>query len=125
MTKHKLYYRTYKKDYLFPYIEIQVVPHINDEALLSAGIINISYKKNKAILDEIIDNINKTIEGERNNYIFGEEWCLYTGDKYECDFWCMSNNLCTFSTIELYNMLKEWRLYFRENFDESMEKYCE
>ena len=125
MTKHDLHYKIYKKNYSYPYIEIHVVPHINDEELLSAGIINISYKKDKSILDKIIDDINKTIEGKKHNYIFGEEWCIYTGDKYECDFWCIDNNLCTISTIELYNMLLEWRVYFRENFDESMEGLCE
>ena len=125
MTEHKLHYKIYKKNFSHPYIEIQVVPHINDEELLSAGIINISYKKDKSILEGIIDDINKTLNGKRGKYIFGEEWCIYTGDKYECDFWCMDNNLCTISTIELYNMLKEWRDYFRENYEEWMEEYCD
>lgn len=125
MITHDFTYKFYLFRNRNPFIDINLIPFSKDCSSFSSLIGETAYRKNKTILDEIIDNVKHLLDGKIDYYDFGEEWVFADCTKDETEISDLDGFICIISTQKLYKMLLEWRVYFRENFDESMEGLCE
>ena len=125
MITHDFTYKFYLFRNRNPFIDINLIPFSKDCSSFSSLIGETAYRKNKTILDEIIDNVKHLLDGKIDYYDFGEVWVFADCTKDETEISDLDGFICIISTQKLYKMLLEWRVYFRENFDESMEGLCE
>lgn len=125
MITHEFSYSFYYFDDKIPFINIILTPHSKKCTTFSDGISHFAYRKDKTIFDKAIENIKKVINGEINEYEYGEEWCVFEFNKEECEVTTLNNTICIVSTKKVYEMLLEWRVYFREHFEDWMnDLYC-
>lgn len=125
MITHNFTYKFYLYEDKRPYLKMELIPFSKDSIMAESLIGASAYHKDKTILDKIIDNIKDLLDGKIDYYDFGEEWVFADCTKDETEITDLDGFICIVSTQKLYEMLLEWRVYFRENFDESMEYFCD
>ena len=108
----KLVYQPHLNEIGNPMMEVDSIPELVDlHDEINFIIMNREY------YDEVVDTLEKVLNGTKEGYSFGYEVYLLECDKEDCEVfsWFDNETIGLFRTQDMYNMLKEFQEY-RDDF---------